>query len=78
MKSCKICANEDCTWRGHADHISVGCLGFEPHTNADRIRSADTEIEMVDIILKLVKKIPKGEDKRRTLYQLLMREAENG
>lgn len=39
MKSCKIYANEDCTWRGHTDHISVGCLGFEPQTNADRIRS---------------------------------------
>ena len=43
MKSCKICANEDCTWRGHTDHISVGCLGFEPQTNADRIRAMSDE-----------------------------------
>lgn len=48
----------------------------KPQTNADLIRSADNEMEMTDIILKLVKKIPDGEDKRRTLYQLLMREAE--
>lgn len=43
MKSCKICANEDCTWSGHTDHISVGCLGFEPQTNADRIRAMTDE-----------------------------------
>lgn len=43
MKSCKICANEDCTWRGHTDHISVGCLGFEPQTNADSIRGMTDE-----------------------------------
>ena len=62
----------------------TGCTSYKPieqedspppFTNADLIRSADTEIEMVDIILKLVKKIPEGEDKRRTLYQLLMKEA---
>ena len=43
MKSCKICTNEDCTWRGHTDHISVGCLGFEPQTNYDRIISKTPE-----------------------------------
>lgn len=49
MKSCKICTNEDCTWSGHTDHISVGCLGFEPQANADRIRSMSDE-ELADYL----------------------------
>lgn len=54
MKSCKICANEDCTWRGHTDHISVGCLGFDPQTNADRIRAMSDEefAEWLDAVSK--------------------------
>ena len=65
--------DRDQYWKGFQD----GRFYTPPNpTNADLIRSADTEIGMVDIILKLVKKIPEGEDKRRTLYQLLMKEAE--
>ena len=42
---CKLCRNEDCTWHGHSDHISDGCLGFERMTNADRIRAmSDKEL----------------------------------
>ena len=52
MKSCKICKNEDCTWSGHTGHISVGCLGFEPQTNADRIR-AMTDKELAKAICRL-------------------------
>lgn len=65
--------DRDQYWKGFQD----GRFYTPPNpTNADLIRSADTEIGMVDIILKLVKKIPEGEDKRRTLYQLLMKEVE--
>lgn len=42
---CKNCRNEDCTWHGHSDHISDGCLGFERMTNADRFR-AKTDQEL--------------------------------
>lgn len=50
----------------------------KPQTNADLIRSADSELTMADLILKLVKKIPEGENKRRTLYQLLEQEVQDG
>ena len=78
----------DCVKRTRCDMAEIGrsplaistCYGYEKGnpTNADLIRNADTEIEMVDIILKLVKKIPEGENKRRTLYQLLEQEVQDG
>lgn len=45
MRNCKICANEDCTWHGRRNRVSNDCLGFEPQTNADRIR-AMTDAEL--------------------------------
>ena len=43
MRNCKICANEYCTWHGRINRVSNDCLGFEPQTNADRIRSMTDE-----------------------------------
>ena len=42
-KRCKNCSNEDCVWAGHAEHISEKCLGYEPQTNADKIRNMSDE-----------------------------------
>ena len=72
---CNICRNKNLPEDSEACSLcGLSRVNYEPWRNFEWILSSPGTITMADRILKLVDRIPEGDDKRRCLFQLLEEE----
>lgn len=72
---CNICRNRNLPDDSEACSLcGLSRVNYEPMRNFELILSSSGTIIMADRILKLVNRIPEGDDKRRCLVQLLEEE----
>ena len=77
--NCKACKNPGCAARGSSwtPNPAVECFGYEPRTNADKLRSIMDVKEMTDYLLWIYKNVlPMYTQSELGLEQWLKQEAQ--